>query len=98
MMRPAEAGAVLRVHPRTVIRWAQAGKLADERTESGRHRFRRDEVLALAMKNASVPPYAMTAAVRAMIATCISLGLEREQAHVLMDVCWPSSSKEDDLT
>jgi len=47
LLTPAEACAVLRVHPRTVTRWANAGKLAHVRTAGGHRRFREEEVLAL---------------------------------------------------
>jgi excisionase family DNA binding protein len=47
LLTPAEAGALFRVDPKTVARWAKAGKLTSVRTPGGHRRFREDEVLAL---------------------------------------------------
>jgi len=47
LLTPAEVGALFRVDPKTVTRWARAGKLTSVRTPGGHRRFREDEVLAL---------------------------------------------------
>lgn len=44
---PAEVAALFRVDPKTVTRWAQAGKLNSIRTLGGHRRFRESEVRAL---------------------------------------------------
>ncbi len=46
-MTPDEVAALFRVDPKSVVRWAKAGKLAAIKTPGGHHRFRRTEVLAL---------------------------------------------------
>ena len=43
-MTPAEVAALFRVDPKTVTRWADAGKLNAVRTLGGHRRYRQDEV------------------------------------------------------
>jgi DNA-binding transcriptional MerR regulator len=46
---PAEAAAILKVHPRTVSKWAVAGKIAGvQRTIGGHRRYDGPEIRALA--------------------------------------------------
>ena len=47
LLTPAEVAARFRVDPKTVTRWANAGKLSSIRTLGGHRRYRRDEVDAL---------------------------------------------------
>jgi excisionase family DNA binding protein len=47
LMTPAEVAAMFRVNPKTVTRWARAGKLSAVRTLGGHRRFRSSEVRAL---------------------------------------------------
>ncbi len=54
-MTPTEVAALFRVDPKTVTRWAKAGKLSDVTTPGGHHRFRRAEVLALLNGPADAP-------------------------------------------
>ena len=42
LLTPAEVAAMFRVDPKTVTRWAQAGKLTAVRTLGGHRRFRAD--------------------------------------------------------
>ncbi len=44
---PAEVATLFRVDPKTVTRWAKAGKLTALRTLGGHRRYRRSEVDAL---------------------------------------------------
>ena len=44
LMTPAEVAALFRVDPKTVTRWADAGKLTAVRTLGGHRRCRQDEV------------------------------------------------------
>ncbi|MFC5184404.1 BldC family transcriptional regulator [Actinomadura harenae] len=46
-MTPAEVAAAFRVDPKTVTRWATAGKLSSVRTVGGHRRYRESEVRAL---------------------------------------------------
>jgi excisionase family DNA binding protein len=46
-MTPAEVAAMFRVDPKTVTRWAKAGKLSSIRTLGGHRRYRESEVRAL---------------------------------------------------
>ncbi|GMA38226.1 hypothetical protein GCM10025883_02710 [Mobilicoccus caccae] len=46
-MTPAEVAALFRVDPKTVTRWAVAGKLQSLRTLGGHRRYRAAEVHAL---------------------------------------------------
>lgn len=47
LMLPSEVAALFRVDPKTVTRWAKAGKLACVRTLGGHRRYWRAEVDAL---------------------------------------------------
>ena len=47
LMTPAEVAALFRVDPKTVTRWAVAGKLQSLRTLGGHRRYRSSEVQAL---------------------------------------------------
>jgi len=47
LMTPDEVAALFRVDPKTVSRWAAAGKLPSIRTPGGQFRFRRAVVRAL---------------------------------------------------
>ena len=47
LLTPAEVAVLFRVNPKTVTRWARAGKLSAIRTLGGHRRFRRDEVEAV---------------------------------------------------
>ena len=44
LMTPAEVAALFRVDPKTVTRWAEAGKMTAVRTLGGHRRYRREEV------------------------------------------------------
>ena len=44
LLTPAEVAAMFRVDPKTVTRWAKAGKLSSIRTLGGHRRYRADEV------------------------------------------------------
>ena len=44
---PAEVAALFRVDPKTVTRWAKAGKLTSIRTLGGHRRYKESEVKAL---------------------------------------------------
>ncbi|MGW6789988.1 BldC family transcriptional regulator [Streptomyces chartreusis] len=46
-MTPGEVAKLFRVDPRTVTRWAKAGKLTSIRTIGGMRRFSRREVMQL---------------------------------------------------
>lgn len=47
LLTPSEVAVLFRVDPKTVTRWAQAGKLSSIRTLGGHRRFREDEVRRL---------------------------------------------------
>ncbi|MEV8630906.1 BldC family transcriptional regulator [Streptosporangium sp. NPDC051023] len=47
LLTPGEVARMFRVDPKTVNRWANAGKLNSIRTLGGYHRYRESEVLAL---------------------------------------------------
>jgi excisionase family DNA binding protein len=44
LLTPAEVAKKFRVDPKTVTRWAKAGKLSSIRTLGGHRRYRKDEV------------------------------------------------------
>jgi excisionase family DNA binding protein len=47
LLTPAEVAAMFRVDPKTVTRWAKAGKLSSIRTLGGHRRYRESEVRSL---------------------------------------------------
>ncbi len=47
LLTPAEVAALFRVDPKTVTRWATAGKLTSVRTLGGHRRYRESEIRAL---------------------------------------------------
>ena len=47
LLTPAEVGRLFRVAPKTVTRWAKAGKLTSVRTLGGHHRYRANEIRRL---------------------------------------------------
>jgi excisionase family DNA binding protein len=50
-LTPAEVAKLFRVDPKTVTRWAKAGKLTAIRTLGGHRRYRRSEVESLLTKS-----------------------------------------------
>jgi excisionase family DNA binding protein len=44
LLTPAEVAAMFRVDPKTVTRWARAGKISAVRTLGGHRRFRASEI------------------------------------------------------
>lgn len=47
LLTPSEVAALFRVDPKTVTRWAAAGRISSIRTPGGHRRFRESEVKAL---------------------------------------------------
>lgn len=47
LLTPSEVATLFRVDPKTVTRWAKAGKLASIRTLGGHRRYRESEVRLL---------------------------------------------------
>jgi excisionase family DNA binding protein len=47
LLTPAEVAALFRVDPKTVTRWAKAGKITSIRTLGGHRRYREAEVRQL---------------------------------------------------
>ena len=47
LLTPAEVATMFRVDPKTVTRWAKAGKISAIRTLGGHRRYREAEVLSL---------------------------------------------------
>ena len=47
LLTPSEVASLFRVDPKTVTRWAKAGKLTSIRTLGGHRRYKESEVMAL---------------------------------------------------
>ena len=47
LLTPSEVAALFRVDPKTVTRWAAAGRIGSIRTPGGHRRFRESEVKAM---------------------------------------------------
>ena len=59
LLTPGEVAALFRVDPKTVTRWASAGRIGSIRTPGGHRRFRESEVhtlLADLTSEATAPP------------------------------------------
>jgi excisionase family DNA binding protein len=61
LLTPGEVATLFRVDPKTVTRWASAGRIGSIRTPGGHRRFRESEVRAL-LRGADVPTAAPSAA------------------------------------
>lgn len=56
LLTPGEVAALFRVDPKTVTRWAAAGRIGSIRTPGGHRRFRESEVRALLTgESAAIP-------------------------------------------
>lgn len=53
LLTPAEVAAMFKVDPKTVVRWANDGKLTSIRTLGGHRRYKESEVKALLRKGAT---------------------------------------------
>ena len=53
LLTPAEVASMFRVDPKTVTRWAKAGKLTSIKTIGGHRRYKESEVKAL-LKSISI--------------------------------------------
>lgn len=51
LLTPAEVASLFRVDPKTVTRWAKAGKLTSIRTLGGHRRYKESEVKSLLSEN-----------------------------------------------
>jgi excisionase family DNA binding protein len=47
LLTPAEVAKIFRVDPKTVTRWAKAGKITAIRTLGGHRRYRQSEIQAI---------------------------------------------------
>jgi excisionase family DNA binding protein len=47
LLKPGEVAVIMRVDPKTVTRWAKAGRVKSMRTPGGHHRFRESLVRQL---------------------------------------------------
>jgi excisionase family DNA binding protein len=59
LLTPGEVATLFRVDPKTVTRWASAGRIGSIRTPGGHRRFRESEVhsmLAELTSEATLPP------------------------------------------
>ncbi len=56
LLTPGEVATLFRVDPKTVTRWASAGRIGSIRTPGGHRRFRESEVRALLRGEPSDPP------------------------------------------
>ncbi|MCU1672044.1 MAG: binding domain, excisionase family [Frankiales bacterium] len=70
LLTPGEVATLFRVDPKTVTRWASAGRIGSIRTPGGHRRFRESEVRALlrGTDNADVQVPAQTTATTAPLA------------------------------
>jgi excisionase family DNA binding protein len=60
LLTPGEVAALFRVDPKTVTRWAAAGRIGSIRTPGGHRRFRESEVRALLEGEGLIEPQGET--------------------------------------
>ena len=56
LLTPGEVASLFRVDPKTVTRWAAAGRISSIRTPGGHRRFRESEVRALLRGDGGLTP------------------------------------------
>lgn len=56
LLTPSEVANLFRVDPKTVTRWAKAGKISSIRTLGGHRRYRESEVRELLRGTGQLPP------------------------------------------
>ena len=56
LLTPGEVASLFRVDPKTVTRWAAAGRISSIRTPGGHRRFRESEVRALLRGDVATAP------------------------------------------
>lgn len=56
LLTPREVAALFHVNPKTVTRWAEAGKIGFVTTAGGHRRYRRSQIHALLDALTSTPP------------------------------------------
>lgn len=61
LLTPGEVATLFRVDPKTVTRWASAGRIGSIRTPGGHRRFRESEVRALLRGEDTTVPTQQTA-------------------------------------
>jgi excisionase family DNA binding protein len=66
LLTPAEVSVIFRCDPKTVTRWAQAGKLTSVRTPGGHRRYKETEVMALLNRPSDPAPDPLNASVRTL--------------------------------
>lgn len=66
LLTPAEVALLFRCDPKTVTRWAKAGKLTSIRTPGGHRRYRETEVMALRNPVPEAPADPLRAPVRTL--------------------------------
>jgi excisionase family DNA binding protein len=66
LLTPAECAALWKVDPKTITRWAKAGKLTSIRTLGGHRRYRKHEVMALLSPVPEAPADPLKAPVRTL--------------------------------
>jgi excisionase family DNA binding protein len=62
LLTPGEVASLFRVDPKTVTRWAAAGRINSIRTPGGHRRFRESEIRELLRQDGSKPATATPAA------------------------------------
>jgi excisionase family DNA binding protein len=67
LLTPGEVASLFRVDPKTVTRWAAAGRISSIRTPGGHRRFRESEVRALLRGDAASAPPAPAPAPRTSV-------------------------------
>ena len=80
LLTPAEVGALVFVHPKTVSRWASAGKIPSTRTPGGHRRFRHSDVEALLPKGQAQDSDVGRATVDQAVAEAVAIALDAQAA------------------
>lgn len=91
LLTPAEVASLFRVDPKTVSRWALAGKLTRTRTPGGHSRFTADSVRALLVADGLTPADAAAAIDAAVAANRLNQRSRTDSAEVTSPATAPTS-------
>jgi excisionase family DNA binding protein len=94
LLSPGEVAAIFRVHPKTVTRWADAGKVWSTRTPGGHRRYSRAE-FGTAPEAAALPASVLQEGREALAAWDKALGspcpADRSQIPAWQEASWDAA-------
>jgi excisionase family DNA binding protein len=93
LLSPAEVAALFRVDPKTVTRWAKAGKLSSIRSLGGHRRYRETEIRHILRAVGAEDIFAESSGARDVVVKLRTVQ-QREKEHVLEELLAPRPVRE----